>query len=379
MMTLERLFALMAEKKASDLFLSCGSPITIKINGVCVPISQDRLLPQDVTSLLTERLTDGQFRELEESCELNIAIPVQGLGSFRLSAFRQRGTISAVLRYIPTDIPRLDELRLPAVFKDLAQSRRGLVLVVGAAGSGKSTSIASMIDYRNELQTGHILTFEDPIEYLFQNKKSIINQREIGTDATSLQTAMRSAMRQAPDGLFIGEIRDRDTMGAALAYAMSGHFVIATMHATNCANALNRIISFYTPETRAALFEDIATSLRAIVCQRLVRSRRGGRVPTVEVLMNTGHTRDLIIRGDVSAIKEALAQSLVPENQSFEQSLYGLLRDGEITREDALAAADSQNNLLWFINNAGKARREVGVPGQGDPSSSSFTEITLNI
>jgi len=379
MMTLERLFALMAEKNASDLFLASGSPITIKINGVCVPISQERLLPFNVTDLLTERLSDAQFRLLEETCELNIGIPVKGVGSFRLSAFRQRGTISAVLRYIPTEIPRLDELRLPPMLKDLALSRRGLVLVVGAAGSGKSTSIASMIDYRNELQTGHVLTFEDPIEFLFQNKKSIINQREIGTDATSLQTAMRSAMRQAPDVLFIGEIRDRDTMSASLAYAMSGHFVIATMHATNCANALNRIISFYTPETRAALFEDIATSLRAVMCQRLVRARRGGRVPTVEVLMNTGHTRDLIIKGDVSGIKEALAQSLVPENQSFEQSLYGLLQQQEITRDDALASADSQNNLLWFINNAGKSRRESAAAAPAEGGSASFTEITLNI
>ena len=377
-MTLERLFALMAEKKASDLFLAAVSPITIKINGVCVPISQDRLAPATVVELLTERLSDAQFRELEETCELNIAIPVQGLGSFRLSAFRQRGTISAVLRYIPTDIPHIDELQLPSSFKDLALMRRGLVLIVGSAGSGKSTSIASMIDYRNELQTGHILTFEDPIEFLFQNKKSIINQREIGTDAVSLQTAMRSALRQAPDVLFIGEIRDRDTMGAALSYSMSGHFVIATMHATNCANALNRIISFYTPETRLALFEDIATSLRAVVCQRLVRSRRGGRVPTVELLMNTGHTRDLIIKGDVSGIKEALAQSLVPENQSFEQSLYDLLQKEEITREDALASADSQNNLLWFINNAGKSRREAAA-ASAEASSASFSEITLNI
>ncbi len=378
-MKLERLFALMAEKNASDLFLAAGSPITIKINGVCVPINQDRLAPQNVIDLLGERLSDAHFQELEQSCELNIGVPVQGLGSFRLSAFRQRGTISAVLRYIPTSIPHLDELNLPAILKDLAMSRRGLVLVVGAAGSGKSTSIASMIDYRNELQTGHILTFEDPIEFLFQNKKSIINQRELGSDAQSLQAAMRSALRQAPDVMVIGEIRERDTMSAALAYAMSGHFVIATMHATNSANALNRIISFYSPETRGALFEDIATSLRAIMCQRLVRSRRGGRVPAVEVLMNTGHTRDLIIRGDVSAIKEALAQSVIPENQSFEQSLYDLLKHEEITRDDALGAADSQNNLLWFINNAGRARREDSGANGGESSSSSFTEITLNI
>jgi twitching motility protein PilU len=378
-MTLERLFLLMAEKKASDMFLASGSPITIKINGVCVPVSQERLLPQNVIDILTERLSDAQFRELEQTGELNIGIPVQGVGSFRLSAFRQRGTISAVLRYIPSDIPRLDELRLPPVFKDLALSRRGLVLIVGAAGSGKSTSIASMIDYRNELQTGHILTFEDPIEYLFQNKKSIVNQRELGTDASSLETAMRSALRQAPDVLFIGEIRDRDTMGSALAYSMSGHFVIATMHATNSANALNRIISFYSPETRSALFEDIATSLRAVVCQRLVRSRRGGRVPAIEVLMNTGHTRDLIIRGDVSGIKEALAQSLVPENQSFEQSLYNLLREEEITRDDALASADSQNNLLWFINNTGKSRNKPAPASDSGPGTSSFSEITINI
>jgi twitching motility protein PilU len=378
MMTLERLFLLMAEKKASDMFLACGSPITIKINGVCVPISQERLLPQHITDLLTERVSDAQFRELEQTGELNIGIPVHGVGSFRLSAFRQRGAISAVLRYIPSEIPRLDELQLPPVLKDLALSRRGLVLLVGAAGSGKSTSIASMLDYRNELQTGHILTFEDPIEFLFQNKKAIVNQREIGSDASSLQVALRSAMRQAPDVLFIGEIRDRDTMGAALAYAMSGHFVIATMHATNSANALNRIISFYTPETRAALFEDIATSLRGIICQRLVRSRRGGRVPAVEVLMNTGHTRDLIVRGDVSGIKEALAQSLVPENLSFEQSLYALLQAEEITRDDALASADSQNNLLWFINNTGKSRSEV-AQSAGEANSASFAEITLNI
>jgi len=376
--TLERLFGLMAEKKASDLFLAAGSPITIKINGVCVPISQERISATQVTDLLTERLSDAQFRELEETRELNIGIPVHGLGSFRLSAFRQRGAISAVLRYIPTEIPRLDELSLPPVLKELALSRRGLVLVVGAAGSGKSTSIASMIDYRNELQTGHILTFEDPIEFLFQNKKSIINQREIGSDAHTLQAAMRSAMRQAPDVLFIGEIRDRDTMGAALAYAMSGHYVIATMHATNSANALNRIISFYSPETRAALFEDIATSLRAVLCQRLVRSRKGGRLPAIELLMNTGHTKDLIIKGDVSGIKESLSQSHAPDNISFEQSLYTLLQKQEITREDALASADSQNDLLWFINNAGKSRREQEAD-KAESSSASFAEITLNI
>ena len=379
-MKLDNLFALMAEKRASDLFLSAGSPVTVKINGVCVPVQQDRVTAAEVAALLGERLTDAQFAELQARGELNLAIPVKSVGSFRLSAFRQRGTLSAVLRYIPGDIPSLDSLLLPPLFKDLALARRGLVLVVGAAGSGKSTSIASMLDYRNELQTGHILTFEDPIEFLFQNKKSIVNQREIGADTESLQTALRSAMRQAPDVLFIGEIRDRDTMGSALAYAMSGHFVVATLHATNCANAVTRILNFYPHEARTGLFDDIGHCLRAIVCQRLVRARRGGRVPSIEVLMNTGHTRDLILRGDVSGIKEALSQSLVPENTSFEQSLYRLLNDNEITRDDALQAADSQSNLLWLINNNGQmtARPNAQAPVPAT-SGASFSEITLNI
>jgi len=378
-MALERLFQLMAEKHASDLFLSAGSPITVKINGVCVPINQERMQQQAVIALLTERLSDAQFRELERNRELNLGLPVQGVGSFRLSAFLQRGSVSAVIRYIPSEIPRLEELMLPDLLKDLAMERRGLVLVVGAAGSGKSTTIASMLDHRNELATGHILTFEDPIEFLFRNKKSIVNQREIGADTVSLDQALRNAMRQAPDVLFIGEIRDRDTMTAALAYAMSGHLVMATLHATNSGHALNRVISFYPPETRFALYQDLATAVRAIVSQRLVRSRQGRRVPTVEVLMNAGHMHDLIARGDVPAIKEAMEQSLDPDSRSFEQSLYELLQKDTITRDDALAAADSQNNLLWLINNAGKPVVKPGSDPIPNPDPASFTEFTLNI
>jgi twitching motility protein PilU len=378
-MALERLFQLMADKNASDLFLSAGSPITIKINGVCVPINQDRLQQQEVVTLLTERVSDAQFRELEQTRELNLGLPVQGVGSFRLSAFLQRGAVSAVVRYIPSEIPRLETLGLPDNLKDLAMERRGLILVVGAAGSGKSTTIASMLDHRNELATGHILTFEDPIEFLFRNKKSIVNQREIGTDAISLDRALRNALRQAPDVIFIGEIRDRDTMSAALAYAMSGHLVVATLHATNSSHALNRVISFYTVESRMALFQDMAASVRAIVSQRLVRSRAGKRVPTVEILMNAGHTHGLIERGDVQAIKEAMEQSLAPESRSFEQSLYELLQKDAITREDALGAADSKNNLLWLINNAGKPAARPEADSKSNPDSASFTEFTLNI
>ena len=378
-MALEKLFHLMAEKNASDLFVSVGSPVTIKINGVCVPVNQERLTPEQVIGLLAERLNDAHFRELEEERELNLGLPVHGLGSFRLSAFLQRGTASAVIRFIPHDIPKLDDLTLPDMLKDLVLEKRGLVLVVGAAGSGKSTTIASMLDHRNELMSGHILTFEDPIEFLFRNKKSIVNQREIGHDAVTLQIAMKNAMRQAPDVLFIGEIRDRETMGAALAYSMSGHLVVATLHATNSAHALNRVISFYSPETRQALFQDLAASLKAIVSQRLVRAKRSGRTPAVEILMNTGHMADLIERGDVPAIKEAMERSLAPGSQSFEQSLYVLLQKDLITREDALGAADSKNNLLWMINNAGKLPAAQMPASKQAPEPASFSEFTLNI
>ena len=378
-MALDRLFHLMAEKNASDLFISVGSPVTIKINGVCVPVNQERLTPEQVIGLLAERLNDAHFRELEEQKELNLGLPEQGLGSFRLSAFIQRGSASAVIRFIPHDIPKLDDLTLPEMLKDLVLEKRGLVLVVGAAGSGKSTTIASMLDHRNELMSGHILTFEDPIEFLFRNKKSIINQREIGHDAITLQVAMKNAMRQAPDVLFIGEIRDRDTMGAALAYSMSGHLVVATLHATNSAHALNRVISFYSPETRQALFQDLAASLKAIVSQRLVRAKRSGRTAAVEILMNSGHMADLIERGDVPAIKDAMERSLAPGSQSFEQSLYLLLQKDLITRDDALGAADSKNNLLWMINNAGKLPAAQMPAAKQAAEPASFSEFTLNI
>jgi twitching motility protein PilU len=292
----------------------------------------------------------------------------------------QRGSISAVIRFIPHEIPKLDSLSLPEVLKDLILERRGLILVVGSAGSGKSTTIASMIDHRNELATGHVLTFEDPIEFLFRNKKAIINQREIGTDAQTLHAALRNAMRQAPDVIFIGEIRDRETMTAAISYAMSGHLVVATLHATNAAHTLNRVISFYPPETRQALFQDLSVALKAILSQRLVRARKGGRVPAVEVLINNRHIADLIERGDVQAIKEALEQSLAPESSSYEQSLYALLQSGLVTRDDALAAADSQNNLLWFINNSGKPQKQRdNAAAPTAPDAASFAEFTLNI
>lgn len=381
MISLERLLHLMSEKGASDLYLSAGAPVSVKINGVCVPLNQERLSAPSVVALLGGLLSDAQMHELEKTRELNLGVRIEGAGNFRLSAFQQRGAVSAVIRFIPKEVPPLDSLLLPNILKALIKERRGLILVVGAAGSGKSTTIASMLDHRNETLTGHVLTIEDPVEYLFISKKSIFNQREIGTDVESLQVALRNAMRQAPDVIFIGEIRDREAMSAALAYALSGHLVVATMHSTNAAQVLNRVISFYTPETRQALFQELAVSLRAVVSQRLVRSRKGGRVPAVEILINQGQITGLVERGDVQSIKDAMEQSLAPESQTFEQSLYALLQTDIITREDALAAADSQNNLLWLINNSGKpvAPQGKGADKEAAPPSASFSEFTLNI
>jgi twitching motility protein PilU len=375
-MSLDSLFSLMAERKASDIYISADAPINIKIDGVTAALNAERMRPNQVISLLGERINHVQFRTLEAEQELNIALPVPGVGRFRISLFKQRGTVAAVIRFIPPDVPNFNDLGLPPVLKDMVLQQRGLILVVGAAGSGKSTTIASMLDYRNETCTGHMLTFEDPIEFLFRNKKSVINQREIGTDATSMQIALKNAMRQAPDVMFIGEIRDRETMAAALGYAMSGHLLVATLHATNSAHALNRVISFYQSDARQALYQDLASTLKAIVSQRLVRSSRGGRMAAVELLLNTGHATELIERGDVMALKAAMERSLATGSMTFEQSLFQLLQDDLISHDEALAASDSRTNLLWMINNAGKAVEPGITP---EPKHASFSEITLNI
>ena len=379
---MRRLLELMAEKKASDIFISCGAPINIKINGVTMPINQQIVTPDAARTLMKEILNERQLKEFEDEFELNTSYPIQGLGSFRISCFMQRTTPGVVVRFIPNEVPQFDSLGLPAALKDVVLEKRGLILMVGATGSGKSTSLAAMIDHRNALMSGHIITIEDPIEFLFKHKKSIVNQRELGTDAKSYYIALKNAMRQAPDVIMIGEIRDRETMTAAIAYAQSGHVCLATLHANNSYHALNRIISFYPLENRPALLQDLSASLKCVVSQRLIRNLKGGRSPAVEVMLNTRHVADLIEKGEVNEIKEAMEKSMSPGSQTFEQSLYKMIKDGVISQEDALANADSANNLLWQINNAtlgGDAAKPKEEDTPKEAPSASFAEFKLSL
>ena len=378
--TMDRILRLMADKKASDVYLSAHSPALIKINGQALPINA-QLLPADAPlNLLAEVLEPKQIEELRELGELNIALPITGLGTFRVSGFKQRGTYAAVIRYIPTDIPALNSLNLPPVLADLIMEKRGLVLMVGSTGAGKSTTLASMIDHRNEHATGHILTIEDPIEFLFDNKKSVVNQREVGMDTQSLQVALKNALRQAPDVILIGEIRDRETMSAAIAYAQSGHLCLATMHANNSYQALNRILSFYPVEVRPTMLGDLASATKAIVSQRLLRNQSGSRTPAVEVMLNTKLVSELIGKGDFSGIKEAMENSMAEGSQTFEEDIARLILEKSVTRQEGLIHADSPTNLMWRLENDFAAKRVKAREQENvQDDEPSFTNITLDI
>jgi len=342
----------MADKKASDIFISVGAPINIKINGLAVPVNQTVMTAATVQQLLYEVLNERQIKEYEEEMELNTAYALDGVGAFRISAFRQKGSPAVVVRFIPGSIPPLDSLGVPEVLKEVIMQKRGLILMVGATGSGKSTSLSAMLDFRNERKSGHILTLEDPVEFIFTNKKSIVNQREVGTDTKAFEIALKNALRQAPDCILIGEIRDKQTMAMSLAYAQSGHLCLATLHASNSYHAMNRIINFYPLENRPSLLLDLAAALQSIVSQRLVRTKTGSRMAAVEVLLNTRHIAELIEKGEINEIKEALEKSMSPGSQTFEQALFKLFIEGKITQEEAMANADSATNMLWLINQA---------------------------
>jgi twitching motility protein PilU len=375
---MDRLLRLMAEKKASDLYLSAHSPVLIKINGQAIPINNQLLAPDMPRQLLSEIVSAKRMEELAESNELNMAVPMEGVGNFRISAFRQRGTVAVVIRFITNQVPALDSLSVPPVLADLIMEKRGLILMVGATGAGKSTTLAAMIDHRNARTTGHILTIEDPVEFLFTNKKSVVNQREVGSDADSLQTALKNALRQAPDMILIGEIRDRETMTAALAYAQSGHLCLATMHANNSYQALNRILSFYPLEARAALLSDLSSGLKAIVSQRLLRGKEGGRVPAVEVMLNSKLIAELIEKGEFGEIRESMEKSMSEGSQTFEMDIARLIAEGRITRDEGVTYADSPTNLLWRLQND-FAKANAPVEEEPEDEGPSFTEITLDV
>ncbi|HEY4081092.1 MAG TPA: PilT/PilU family type 4a pilus ATPase [Burkholderiaceae bacterium] len=377
---MERILRLMAEKGASDVFLSAKMPVLVRLNGQMVQLSDQVLGPSQPRQLVAEVIEPAQLAELDQTGELNMAVSVPGVGSYRLSGFRQRGSIAAVFRHIPHNIPTIESLALPPILGKLVQEKRGLILMVGATGTGKSTTLAAMLETRNQSMAGHILTIEDPLEYLFTNKRSVVNQREVGRDTASLQVALKNALRQAPDCILIGEIRDRDTMTAAISYALSGHLVLATLHANNTYHALNRILSFYTPESRPALLNDLAAGLKSIISQRLVRKIAGGRTPVIEILLNTKLISEMVERGDFNGVKEAMEKSMAEGSQTYEEHFAQMINDGVITREEGLAFADSPTNLLWRLQNdpTGTKPQSAKVEEVADDEAT-FTEITLDV
>lgn len=377
--TMERILRLMAEKKASDVYLSAQSPALIRINGQCVPINSQVLPPDAPRNLLAEILPPDRIEELEELNELNMGWPLAGVGRFRISAMRQRGSIAVVIRFISMDIPALATLSVPLILGELVMQMRGLLLMVGATGAGKSTTLASMLDFRNEKVSGHILTIEDPIEYLFKNKRSVVNQREVGTDTQSTQVALRNALRQAPDVIQIGEIRDRETMSAAIAYAQTGHLCLATLHANNSYQALNRILTFYPVEVRQTLLGDLGASLKAIVSQRLLRTTTGGRIPAVEIMLNTNLVAEKIEVGDFAGVKDAMEKSMAEGGQTFEQDIARLIVEGVVDRKEGLVNSDSPTNLMWRLENDFNVRANPPAALEDPDDHPSFTEISLDV
>ena len=344
------LFKLMVEKKASDLFFTSNAPIKIKIEGQILPVNKQVLAPDTVRQTAFALMSTEQRDHFLQEWELDFAISEPGLGRFRVNVFMQRGYPAMVLRYITADMPRLDTLGLPEVVSELVLLKRGLLLMVGATGSGKSTTLAAMINYRNENASDHIVTIEDPIEFLHTNKRSLVNQREVGLDTRSYTRALRGVVRAAPDVILIGEIRDRESMEAAINLAGTGHLVLSTMHANNAAESLDRIINMFPREQHNQIFLDLSQYLRAIMAQRLVMGKDGRRVAAVEVMINTPHIATLIKKGDVVSIKEAIGASTERGTQSFDVALRGLYKSGRVTLEEALTNADSRANLEAKIN-----------------------------
>lgn len=363
---------LMVQKNSSDLFFSTGAPPNLKAEGRTMPIGDTPMKQGMVRTLAYSIMSDEQVSEFESTMEGNLAISISGLGRFRVNVFRQRGDVAMVIRYIKGQIPSLEELNLPVTLKHLIMEPRGLVLVVGSTGSGKSTTLASMVNHRNENATGHILTIEDPVEFLHTHKKSVVDQREVGLDTISYEVALKNAMREAPDVILIGEIRDRHTMQHAIAYAETGHLCLSTLHANNANQALDRIVNFFPDSAHHQLYMDLSLNLKAVISQRLIKSKDGKRVPAVEIMLLSTFVAELIQKGDIHAVKEAMEHGNERGMQTFDQALYKLYREGRITQEEALANADSRNNLSlrMRLDESGS----VGAPRDWKFTTRSFSE-----
>ena len=348
----------LAERKGSDLYLATGAPPCAKFEGELKTISSDVLSPGEVAEIANELMDDTQRREFARDLEMNLAVSLPSMGRFRVNIFRQRNEVSIVARFIVMDIPQWYDLGLPEILTELIMRKRGLVLFVGATGSGKSTSLAAMIDYRNSHTSGHIVTIEDPVEFVHRHKKSIVNQREVGVDTRNWHNALKNTLRQAPDVILIGEIRDRETMEHAISFAETGHLCISTLHANNANQALDRITNFFPEEKRQQLLMDLSLNLQAFVSQRLIPNTEGGRSAAVEVMLGSPTVKELILRGDIGGLKEIMEKSKDRGMKTFDMALFDLCRASEISEEEALRNADSENNLRLRLKLAGDQRAE---------------------
>ena len=352
------LLKVLVEKDGSDLFITVGFPPAMKIHGKVTPVSKTKLTPENAKSLCQAIMNDKQLKEFEATKECNFALAPEGIGRFRANAYIQQGYNGLVLRVIETDVPNIDKLKLPEVLKDVVMTKNGLVIMVGGTGSGKSTSLAAMIDYRNDNTYGHIITIEDPIEYVHPHKKCIITQREVGVDTDDWEIALKNTLRQAPDVILLGEIRDRETMEFAIAFAETGHLAMATLHANSANQALDRIINFFPEERKSQLLMDLSLNLKSVISQRLLKTPDGkGRVAAIEILLNSPLISDLILKGDVHEIKTIMSKSNELGMKTFDQALFDLYEADKISYDDALRSADSMNELRLRIKLEGKAAK----------------------
>jgi twitching motility protein PilU len=377
-MNLQPYLQLMSEQQASDMYFTTGAPVSVRIEGSMRPVGKSMLNPGMTKKLAYDLLTPAQIKEFERNLELNLGVSYTGLGRFRINIYLQRGEVSMVIRYIKADIPGIDDLGLPEVYRAMIMRKKGLILVVGANGMGKSTSLASMLDHRNMTENGHILTIEDPIEFMFRHKKCIVSQREVGLDTLSFDNALCEAMREAPDVIMIGESRDREAMEAALRYADTGHLCLTTLHATNAYQALDRMLNFFPADSHNQVLMDLSLNLNCILAQRLVKTEEGGRVAAIEVMVNTPYISKLIRDGNFHEIKDVMEKGSDTGMKTFDQSLLELFKAGKINLKSALANADSSSELEWKINFGGGLKETQGEENKNEilefPDSSAEPE-----